>query len=525
MKRGGSNLRRETAQQSSVEPIKVVSIDGTNLALAKAELDILRSGRFTSNGEFDKQLGELGSKFDKTFRAIVPWFVHQDLSRGPNDVIEVISDYFIQNGLCNEYAMEVYLQISWKSDKVVIVNRANLNTYISNYRCGLWKLYKSIFLRPCHWDTNLALQSWWGNDRLPDTYFGVGEMWQRSSNHNHFAFDKIDRDLYQSFWQGNFCEIPLEWNKVTLTFEYDTDYSGKNLFTNFIDEIEEVAVEIKGIAQTMIDNLTETHASCTAYKRDWEDVIRAVDDWEQNPYDISRSFFDIIHMGLSCCQIMNNYVSETTVTDELVLSATQIEKYTNLAHKFGRQFRDLQTMLRTNHVWIFFAVGRSHKNDFWVVNPCGTWSYDPRRSSDYKPSTSPTDWTSKVSWTSMAWFVKLGWMILYRQNTTITLESSFKDDMVKFLGQKPTSSPLPPIEMFEDIIKKMFEQAFCSPKSKHLAWEKMLSVLYPFLSFPGGRDRTIFKLETLPAKAATKQATTGKTSASCKYNLQWFYNL
>ena len=525
MKRGGSNLRRETAQQSSVEPIKVVSIDGTNLALAKAELDILRSGRFTSNGEFDKQLGELGSKFDKTFRAIVPWFVHQDLSRGPNDVIEVISDYFIQNGLCNDYAMEVYLQISWKSDKVVIVNRANLNTYISNYRCGLWKLYKSIFLRPCHWDTNLALQSWWGNDRLPDTYFGVGEMWQRSSNHNHFAFDKIDRDLYQSFWQGNFCEIPLEWNKVTLTFEYDTDYSGKNLFTNFIDEIEEVAVEIKGIAQTMIDNLTETHASCTAYKRDWEDVFRAVDDWEQNPYDISRSFFDIIHMGLSCCQIMNNYVSETTVTDELVLSATQIEKYTNLAHKFGRQFRDLQTMLRTNHVWIFFAVGRSHKNDFWVVNPCGTWSYDPRRSSDYKPSTSPTDWTSKVSWTSMAWFVKLGWMILYRQNTTITLESSFKEDMVKFLGQKPTSSPLPPIEMFEDIIKKMFEQAFCSPKSKHLAWEKMLSVLYPFLSFPGGRDRTIFKLETLPAKAATKQATTGKTSASCKYSLQWFYNL
>ena len=77
----------------------------------------------------------------------------------------------------------------------------------------------------------------------------------------------------------------------------------------------------------------------------------------------------------------------------------------------------------------------------------------------------------------------------------------------------------------EDVIKKMFEQAFCSPRSKPLAWEKMLSVLYPFLSFPGGRDRTIFKLETLPAKAATKQATTGKTSASCKYSLQWFYNL
>ena len=78
------------------------------------------------------------------------------------------------------------------------------------------------------------------------------------------------------------------------------------------------------------------------------------------------------------------------------------------------------------------------------------------------------------------------------------------DDMVKFSGQKPTSSPLPPIEMFADVIKHMFEQAFCSSKRKPLAWEKMLSVLYPFMSFPGGRDRTIFKWETLPAKAAKK---------------------
>jgi hypothetical protein len=93
--------------------------------------------------------------------------------------------------------MEVYLQISWKSDKVVIVNRSNLNTYISNYRCGLW-----------------------------------------------------------------------------------------NLFLNFIDDIESVSVEIKGIAQTMIDALTETTSSCTAYKNEWEEVFRAVDEWEQNPYDM-----------------------------------------------------------------------------------------------------------------------------------------------------------------------------------------------------------------------------------------------
>jgi hypothetical protein len=41
MNRGG-NLRSDSAQQSSTEPAKVVVFDGTNLSLAKAELDILR---------------------------------------------------------------------------------------------------------------------------------------------------------------------------------------------------------------------------------------------------------------------------------------------------------------------------------------------------------------------------------------------------------------------------------------------------------------------------------------------------
>ena len=58
MKLGGGNLRRDSDQQSSTEHAKELVIDGTNLSLAKAELDILRSGRFTSNWEFDNKLGE-----------------------------------------------------------------------------------------------------------------------------------------------------------------------------------------------------------------------------------------------------------------------------------------------------------------------------------------------------------------------------------------------------------------------------------------------------------------------------------
>ena len=136
-----------------------------------------------------------------------------------------------------------------------------------------------------------------GTDRTPDTYFGVGEMWQRSSNHNHFAFDKMDREHYQSYWPGNFCEIPLEWNKVTLTFEYIPEHTHRNLFLNLIDDIKSVSVEIKGIAQTMIDALTETTSSCTAYKNEWEEVFRAVDEWEQNPYDMPLRHVSTVYNG------------------------------------------------------------------------------------------------------------------------------------------------------------------------------------------------------------------------------------
>ena len=187
---------------------------------AQAELDILRNSRATTNVEFENVLGEHGLEFDRTFRVLVPWFVHYDFSRSPIEIIQIIGDYFVQNRLCNEYTLSLYLTTQWKTDRQTVINSTNLNTYVSSYRSGLWKLYKSFFLRPCHWDTNLALINYWGPERDDSTFFGEGEMLNFTSKQNHFGFDTIDKEMHDTVWQGDFCGFPSDWNSTSQTFDH-----------------------------------------------------------------------------------------------------------------------------------------------------------------------------------------------------------------------------------------------------------------------------------------------------------------
>ena len=97
MKRGGGEIVRTKSNkrvENEPEPHDI-NIDGSKLKLARAELDILRNGGYTSNAEFDNHLGELGSALDMTFRALIPWFVHYDFSQTPSEVIQCIF------GLCD----------------------------------------------------------------------------------------------------------------------------------------------------------------------------------------------------------------------------------------------------------------------------------------------------------------------------------------------------------------------------------------------------------------------------------------
>jgi len=519
MKRGGGEIvitksnNRVTNEPESQE----ITIDGSRLKLARAELDILRTGRYTSNAEFDKNLGELGSAFDMTFRTLIPWFVHYDFSQTPSEVIECVSDYFVTFGLCDDYTMKVYLQISWKSEKKITKNSANLNTYVSTYRCGLWRLYKSFFLRPCTWDTNFALLNWWGNDRTDDTFFGEGELFNSTDQVNHFVFDCVDKDLHEQAWNIYLCDIPVDWDRATGTFVFRPEQTSRNVFKSFVDDINRCATHMVSLSTLVLGSLRHTHAACLAYRTDWQNFLALLQAWGLCPFNIKSSFFDIIHVGLTLAAKMQAYTATTNDEGNRYISPEECTNMEQNAAMVGRSFRDLISLLRRSHVWIFFAYGRSHKNDFWVINPCGNWAYDPQSGDDYKPSTSPNSWTRNVSWTSMGWFMKLGWLIMNNKAPSITLDSTFKEDMEKFHGLRPNCNPSPPTEAFSELLENMFEEAFNSPSSDPLGWAKMLSVLYPFMSFPGGRQRTIFKEKHSDTRSTKRQAHYRAGSVSCKF--------
>lgn len=515
-KGGGSVVNKGSGRPPKQSSDDFVYIHPRNLLWAQAELDILRNSRATTNVEFENVLGEYGLEFDRTFRILVPWFVHYDFSRSPIEIIQIIGDYFVQNRLCNEYTLSLYLTTQWKTERQTVINSTNLNTYVSSYRSGLWRLYKSFFLRPCHWDTNLALINYWGPERDDSTFFGEGEMLNFTSKQNHFGFDTIDKEMYDTVWQGDFCGFPSDWNSTSQTFDHSDGSHESNLFLNFLMDISNVTKNVTFVCQKMINTLNGKTDACVRYKASWETILKEISAWEANPIDIDSSYFDILHNGLATSQKMQTYVQTKNDKGEPLLSTESIAIHLRNANLVGRTFRDLITTLRRSHIWIFFGFGRSHKNDFWVVNPCGTWAHEPQSSADYKFSTGPDDWTSKVSWTSMGWFIKLGWLIINRKANSITLQSTYTEDMVAFLGQKPASAPIPHADVFADILKKNFDVAFGPTAADPLGWSKLVSVLYPFMSFPKGREKTTYKVEGLETQARVRQALPASGSSSCK---------
>lgn len=82
---------------------------------------------------------------------------------------------------------------------------------------------------------------------------------------------------------------------------------------------------------------------------------------------------------------------------------------------------------------------------------------------------------------------------MYNNAPVITLKSTFKDDRAKLHGLNPNSTPLPPTEAFFDLLENLFEKAFNSLTGFGCYRLVRNAIRFvPFMSFPEGRDRTIY---------------------------------
>jgi hypothetical protein len=88
--------------------------------------------------------------------------------------------------------------------------------------------------------------------------------------------------------------------------------------------------------------------------------------------------------------------------------------------------------LRSSHVWLFFAYGRSADSEEWVLNPCGRWNTHHFTLDDFIKSETAEFWFHRVNTNSMIFFAKLAWMIMFKHAPEISSKSSLPKDAAYF---------------------------------------------------------------------------------------------
>jgi hypothetical protein len=119
----------------------------------------------------------------------------------------------ITNKVMNAAFANTYFAITWKTQRVEhVLCRTNVLAAISHYRTDFWKFLKSIVLRPCHMDTNLAMSHYWGSRTTEST---PGFVYR-------FGLESVDDDIFSLLITMSMTKVwslnvtPRAW--VSLTF-------------------------------------------------------------------------------------------------------------------------------------------------------------------------------------------------------------------------------------------------------------------------------------------------------------------
>ena len=443
-----TSRKRKTieADEEAVESPKLYDIAALRIFLY--ENDLYRNGRYTSNKAFKEKLGEHGSEFDFVMRNTFQAFVRKLLYKGPAEILQYMLEYLVYSNVINVAYGKAYLEVTWNTQRIEVHCSYNLQTAISHYRSDFWRFLKSMLFRPSHLDTNLALSNYWGN-RTTESFPGFVFR---------FAKPDISEDEFCSLREKVDGESMLLHNSSTVMGipdieHYDPDSQCfwerecENIFDQFLDLIDSTIRYVEEFIADLRENLCDDKQEDAPFEKMVTALDTKVASWKQDMYQVDVTVFSLAHEAIEICKRYHKHalvaVVDTTADTSTPLTpgvsnTLSVEKripdfescYLSLKH--FRILSDSVLNLRSSHVWLFFAYGRSPDSTEWVLNPCGHWNRTHASIDDFIKSETAELWMQKVNSISLITWARLCWYILFKRAPEITMKTSMEKDASLF---------------------------------------------------------------------------------------------
>jgi hypothetical protein len=439
-----ASRKRKTIEvdEEAVESPKLYDIAAVRIFLY--ENDLYRNGRYTSNKAFKDYLGEHGFEFDYVMRNTFQAFVRKLLHKGPAEILQYMLEYLVFSNVINVAYGKAYLAVTWRTQRVEVQCSYNLQTAISHYRTDFWRFLKSMIFRPSHLDTNLALSNVWGlrtTESFPGFVFRFGKL--EISDDEFFSFrEKVDGESLLLQNSNTVMGIPD-------IDHYDPDSKSfwirecENIFDQFLELIDSTIRYIEECIADFRDNLCDENPEDAPFDKMLNELDTKLVSWKQDMYQVDLTVFSLAHEAIELCKrfhklalvaVIDTKADTSTPLTPGVSTPASVEKripdfeMCYLSVKHFRILSDSVVNLRSSHVWLFFAYGRSPDSPEWVLNPCGHWNRTHESIDDFIKSETAELWMQRVKSISLITWARLCWYILFKRAPEITMKTSMEKD-------------------------------------------------------------------------------------------------
>jgi hypothetical protein len=436
-------------RKAAVAASNPIFLDLTALRTFVYEKDLYRNGRYSTNALFNEILGPNGSEFDFAIRNTFQFFVRKHLQFNPTEVLDCQVSYMISNKVMNAAFANTYFGITWKTQRVEhVLCRTNVLAAISHYRTDFWKFLKSIVLRPCHMDTNLAMSHYWGSRTTESTPGFVYRFGLESVDDSIFYSFNHDVDDQSLVTQCNTTCMGIpdihHYDPSTKTF---SDEMSLNIFEHFIELVDSTIRYAEECISDLLEFVEDEKHQETALISRLNEISAKILSWKAQFFQLENTVFTIAHECIEICKRYHHYsrVAGEADAPDPVTPATPVDsqppppptkvpdfEMCYLAMKHHRILNEAVLNLRSSHVWLFFAYGRSADSDEWVLNPCGRWNTHHFTLDDFIKSETAEFWFHRVNTNSMLFFAKLAWMIMFKHAPEISSKTSLAKDAAYF---------------------------------------------------------------------------------------------